>query len=115
MQIAGYGPHVVLWSYHLIPHDWPKQNWLGFPDRDLQRAAVGFDTELALHTIADNLETQFAHPGNNRLAGFLTGGNAERRIFLRQAAQRPAQLVLIAARLGLDGHANNGRRKIDLF
>src|SRR6202051_379904 len=74
---------------------------------DPRLADIGFDAKLALHAIDDNLEVQFAHAGDDRLAGFLIGRNNKRRILLRETSQRDAQLVLIGARLGLDSYAND--------
>src|ERR1022692_3707640 len=45
----------------------------GFAIRDLRLANVGIDLEFALHAIDDDLEMQFAHAGNDRLAGLLVG------------------------------------------
>jgi hypothetical protein len=58
---------------------------------------------------------QFAHAGNDRLAGFMIGRNVERRIFLRETSQCDAEFVLIGAGLRFDGDANDGRRKLNRF
>ena len=49
------------------------------------------------------------------MAGVRFRGNAERRIFLRQALHGHAQFVLVGFGLGLDGHGNNRGGKIDGF
>ena len=54
-------------------------------------------------------------PEIKRLAGVGLGGHAERRIFLRQPLHGDAQLVLVGLGLGLDGHRNNRRGKLDGF
>ena len=51
---------------------------------DLRLADVRLDLELALHAIDDDVEVQLAHAGNDGLAGFLVGADAERRVFLRE-------------------------------
>ena len=45
---------------------------------------------------------KFAHAGDDRLAGFLVGLDAERRIFGSQAVEREAHLFLVALGLRLD-------------
>src|SRR2546429_1388972 len=85
------------------------------PVSNLRLADIRLDAELAFHTIDDDFQMQLAHAGDNRLSGFMISRNIERRIFLRQTTERNAQLVLIGARLGFDGHANNWRGKINRF
>ena len=70
--------------------------------RDLRLTDVALDFELAPHAIDDDLEMQLAHSADQRLAGFLVRGHAERRIFHRQALKRVAELFLIGLGLGLD-------------
>src|SRR5581483_11522984 len=86
-----------------------------FAISDLRLANIGFDAEFPLHPIDDDFQVQFAHAGDDRLAGFMIGRNIERRIFLGQTTQRHAQLVLIGARLRLNRDANNGSGKFDRF
>src|SRR6185436_15903786 len=74
-----------------------------FAIRDLRLADRGLDAELALHAIDDDLEVQFSHPGNDRLPRFLVAAHTERRIFLREPAERDAHLLLVALGLRLDG------------
>ena len=79
-------------------------------ERLLERLAVGdlrladrcLDAELALHAVDDDLEVQLAHAGDDRLAGLLVGAHAERRVFLREAAERDAHLFLVDLGLRLD-------------
>src|SRR5438067_2376734 len=82
---------------------------------DLRLADIGFDAELALHAIDDNLQMQFAHPSNDRLTSFLIGRNNKRRIFLCQTPECYSELVLICAGFGLDSDANYRRGKLDRF
>ena len=51
---------------------------------------------------------QLAHAGDDRLAGFLVGAHAKRRIFLREAIQRDAHLLLVGLGLGLDRDVDHG-------
>ncbi len=51
---------------------------------DLWLADVGVDLELAHHAVDDDLEVEFAHPGDDRLRRLFVGADLERRVFLRQ-------------------------------
>ena len=44
-----------------------------FTVSNLGLAHGGFDVEFALHAVDENFEVEFAHTGNNRLAGFFVG------------------------------------------
>ena len=77
----------------------------------LRAADVGLHVVFAQHAVDDDFEMQFAHAGNQRLAGIGLGGNAEGRIFLRQALHGHAQLVLVGLGFRLDGHGNDRRRE----
>ena len=50
---------------------------------------------------------QLAHAGDDRLAGLLVGGDAERRILFGELLQREAHLVLLGLGLGLDGDVDD--------
>ena len=75
---------------------------------------MALDLELAEQPVADDLQVQLAHAGDDELAGFLVGEAAEGRVFLRQALQALAHLVAVRLGLGLDGHRDDrlgeGRR-----
>src|SRR2546430_5211000 len=75
-----------------------------FAIRDLRFARVRVDFELAEHTIANDLQMQFAHAGDDRLAGVFVRVNAERWIFFGKTLQRDTHLFLIQFCLWLDGH-----------
>jgi hypothetical protein len=77
----------------------------------LRLADVGFDVELALHAVDEDVQVQLAHAGDDGLAGFLVGAHAERRIFLRQSAQRHAHLFLVGLGLRFDRHRDDGLRE----
>ena len=77
----------------------------------LRPADVGLHAELAHHAVHDDFQMQFAHAGNQRLAGIGIGVHAEGGIFLRQLCQRVAHFFLVGLGLGLDGHGNNRRGK----
>ena len=62
---------------------------IGLAVRHLRLADVGFDAELALHAVDDDLQVQLAHAGNDGLARLFVGVHAERRVFLRQAIAAP--------------------------
>src|SRR6185503_14029877 len=69
--------------------------------RDLRRADVRLDAELALHPVDEDLEMQLAHARDDRLARFLVAAHAKRRVLLRQAIERNAHLLLVGLRLRL--------------
>ena len=69
---------------------------------NLRRADIGLDLELAAHAVDDDVEMKFAHAGDDRLAAFLVGLDAEGRILGGQAMQREAHLFLVALGLRLD-------------
>ncbi len=86
-----------------------------FAIRHLRRADVGLDAELALHPVDQDLEVQLAHAGDDRLARFFVGAHAERRVFLRQAIERDAHLLLVGLRLRLDGDVDHRLREDHLL
>src|SRR4051794_28099291 len=49
---------------------------------DLRFTDVRLDAEFAFHTVDDDLQMKLAHPGNDRLPGFVVGVDLERRVFL---------------------------------
>jgi hypothetical protein len=52
---------------------------------DLRLARVRVDLELAEHTIADDLQVELAHSGDDCLAGVFVREDFESRIFFREA------------------------------
>src|SRR5690606_4596726 len=70
---------------------------------NLRRTDIGLDLELATHAVDEDVEVEFAHAGNDGLAGFLVGLDAEGRVFGRQAVERETHLFLVALGLRLDG------------
>ena len=87
----------------------------GFTVGHLRLADVGFNAELALHAVDQNFQVQFAHAGNDGLAGFFVAAHAERRIFLSQTRQRQTHLFLVSLRLGFHGLRNHGLRENHAF
>ena len=83
--------------------------------RHLRRADVGFDAEFALHAVDEDLEVQLAHARDDRLARFLVGVDAERRVFLREAIERDAHLLLVGLGLRLDGDVDHRLREDHLL
>src|SRR5690606_9040523 len=68
----------------------------------LRRTHIRVHLELAAHAIDDDVEMQFAHALNDGLAGFIIHRHAEGRIFLREAIEREAHLLLVSLRLRLN-------------
>jgi hypothetical protein len=81
---------------------------------DLGRTGVGVHLELAQQPIANDLEVQLAHAGDDQLSGLLVGETAEGRILLREALETFRHLVAIVFGLRLNRHADDrlgeGRR-----
>ena len=61
------------------------------------------------------ISVQLTHPGDDRLAGFLVGVHAERRVFLGEALQRDAHLLLVDLGLRLDSDGDDGVREHHLL
>ena len=78
----------------------------------LRLADVGLDAELAHHPVDQHLEVQLAHAGDDRLAGLVVGVDPERRVLLRERAERLAELVLVDLGLGLDRHRDHRLREL---
>src|SRR5690606_20248370 len=73
----------------------------------LRLADVGFNVELALHAVDQNIQVQLAHTTNDGLTGLFVRAHTERRIFLGQFAQSNAHLLLVGFGLRLDGNVNH--------
>ena len=84
----------------------------GLPVGDLRFADVGLDTELAAHALDQDVEVQFAHAGDDGLAGFLVGLHGERRILLGELAERGGHLLLVGNGSRLDRHRNHRIGKV---
>ena len=69
----------------------------------LRLADARLHLELAPHAVDDDVEMQLAHAGDDRLAGFLVGLHAERRILGGEPAERDAHLLLVGLGVRLDG------------
>jgi hypothetical protein len=79
---------------------------------DLRTADAGFDVELALQAVDDDLEVQLAHPGDHDFACRLIGLHAERRILGHQLAETLPELLLVGLGLRLDRERDDGLRKV---
>src|SRR5882762_3871293 len=80
---------------------------------NLGASDVGLHIVFAQHAVDDDFKVKFTHAGDQGLAGIGFGGNAEGRIFLREALQGDPQLVLVRLGFRLDGDGNHGSRKVD--
>ena len=58
---------------------------------------------------------KFAHPADDRLAGFFIGPDEERRVFLGEAVQGTTELLLVDLGLGLDGDGYDRSRESHRF
>src|SRR5918994_4643994 len=74
-------------------------------------ADVGLDAELALHPFDEHLEVQFAHAGDDGLAGVVVGADLEGRVLLGQPLDRRAELLLVALGPRLDRHRDDRGRE----
>ncbi len=80
---------------------------IGLPVSHLGLAHPGVHLELPHQAVDDDLQVQFAHAGDDGLAGFLVGVQPERRIFRGDARQGLAQLVLVRLGGRLDGDVDD--------
>ena len=69
--------------------------------------------ELALQAVDDDLEVELAHAGDDRLGSLLVEADDEGRVFHRERVERDAELLVVAAALGLDGDRDDGRGEVD--
>ena len=69
---------------------------------DLRGADIRLDLVLATHTVDEDVEMQFTHAGDDRLAALFVGLDAEGRILGSEAVEREAHLFLVALGLRLD-------------
>src|SRR5690606_20636602 len=79
---------------------------------NLRLTDVCLDTELATHTVYDDVQVQLTHTTDDGLAGFLVGAHAERGVFLSQTTQRDTHLLLVSLGFRLDGYVNNRLREV---
>jgi hypothetical protein len=83
----------------------------GFAVGHLGLAHVGFHAEFTLHAVNDDFQVQLAHTGDDGLARFFVGLDAERWIFSSQTLQGNAHLFLVSLGLGLNGLCNHRLRE----
>src|SRR5262249_25908493 len=75
--------------------------------RDLRLAHVRGYRELTHHAVDEHVEVQLAHTRDDRLAGVLVGPHLKGGVFLAEAVEGLAQLVLVDLRLRLDGDGDH--------
>ena len=75
-------------------------------------ADVGFHFELAHHAVHDDLQVEFTHASDDGLIRLGISLDLEGGVFLSQAAQCDAHLLLVDFGFGLDGHLDHGIREI---
>src|SRR6185436_3008211 len=78
---------------------------------NLRGPPIGLDLKLALQAVDDDFQVQFAHAGDDQLAGFLVGKTTERGVFFGQALQAFGHLIAVRLGLRLDRHADDGLRE----
>src|SRR5262249_24570587 len=83
--------------------------------RHLRTTHVGVDSKLALQPIDDDLQMQFAHAADDRLAGLLIRRDLEAGILGRKTLKSQAQLLLIGSCLWLDRLRDDRRREFERF
>ncbi len=83
--------------------------------RYLRLADIRFDLELSEESVDDDLQMEFAHARDDRLACVRVRVRLERRVFLRQLRERDAHLFLAYLSLRLDGDLDNRIREYHRF
>ena len=96
--------HELAFALHPLPD--------GFAVGHHGLAHVGFDLELSHHAVDDDLQVELTHAGDDGLIGLGVGLDLEGGVFLGQAAQSDAHLLLVGLGLGLDGHLDHGIREV---
>src|SRR5581483_279120 len=86
-----------------------------FAVRDLGLADVRLDLELALQAVADDVEVELAHAGDDRLAGLFVRVDAERRVLRGELLETDAELLDVGLRLRLDRDRDDGLREDHLL
>ena len=81
----------------------------------LRRTYVGFHTKFAFHAVHNNFQVQFAHTGNNGLAGLFISTHTERRVFLSQAVQGNTHFFLVGFGFRLNGNVDYRLREFHAF
>lgn len=72
----------------------------GFAVGDLWLSSSRLNLELALHAVADDVQMQLTHAGENRLTGVLVRLDAESGILGDEALERSAHLFLVGLEFG---------------
>ena len=80
---------------------------------DARRQQQHVDVVLALHALDHHLHVHAAHAGDQQLLGLGIEVMVDGGVFLGDAGQRGGDLVLVAARLGLDGEVDGRLRERD--
>ena len=75
--------------------------------RDARRMQLDVDAEAPLRALERDLDVHLAHPGEDLLPGLLVAAETQRRILLREAANRRRDLLLVALRLRRDREAHD--------
>src|SRR5207247_1916141 len=82
-----------------------------FTISDLWSARIGADFEFAEQAVADDLQMQLAHAGDDELAGLFVGETAESWIFLSEALQAFTHFFAISLGLRLNRHRDDRLRE----
>ncbi len=85
----------------------------GLAIRDARRLEVHLDAEAALEFGDGHLDVQLALARQQQFLGLRVARVADRRVLFLQPVHRGADLVLVAARLGLDRVRQHGLREAD--
>ena len=83
----------------------------GFAVGNLRSTHGGLHLELAQHAVADDVQMQLTHAGNDQLAGLFVGEHPEGRVFLGKSLQRLGHLFAVAAGVWLHGHRDHRLRE----
>ncbi|BBG29094.1 O-methyltransferase [Zymobacter palmae] len=87
----------------------------GFTVGNLRLTNVGFNLELATHTVNDDVEVELTHTGDDSLTRFFISLHAERRIFLSQLTKSDTHFFLVCFGFRLNRYSNNGIREFHAF
>src|SRR5690606_40179408 len=76
---------------------------------------VRFYFKFAAHTVDDDIEVKFSHPGDKGLVGFFIGADAKGRVFFSEFVESDPHFFLIGLGFWFNGDLDDWLWEDDLF
>ena len=83
----------------------------GFAVSNLRLANVCLDLEFAAHAVHQDVQVEFAHAGDDGLAGVFVEGDLEGRVLSGELLDGRGELLLVTLGVRLDGNRDHGLRE----